>query len=384
MDMKSKKKSSKSKSGKADKSAAEEKPKPTIASPKSPDQFIQDLERSLSNGLLKPRKTNWTKIYQDELASYGGHETASPSLFLNTARVLTKNKKPMDAIRIATNCLESGLDDIQMLRSVGYVLLSTKVNEGTNMAVHVFDKVQELEPSEPQSYLDPSLARFQKAWNMFLEEGKDTDVAMVNDLLSNAQKGLTHVLNHRWANRFLEIEWPVLVLLHYIEDLIHQMKQDGVALDVPTWPSNELKKFSATDELPLHCKKFEPALMVWLGWDTDKTDVDLHVKEPSGTEVYYSNKRGKGSLLSRDFTQGYGPEVYLARKGAAQSGKYEVLAKYYASHQDSKLTGTTSAIVWTIGDERGPDQTQQRTIQFDFVRLNTHKQMNLVSTAKVL
>lgn len=219
---------------------------------------------------------------------------------------------------------------------------------------------------------------------MFLEEGKDTDVAMVNDLLSNAQKGLTHVLNHRWANRFLEIEWPVLVLLHYIEDLIHQMKQDGVALDVPTWPSNELKKFSATDELPLHCKKFEPALMVWLGWDTDKTDVDLHVKEPSGTEVYYSNKRGKGSLLSRDFTQGYGPEVYLARKGAAQSGKYEVLAKYYASHQDSKLTGTTSAIVWTIGDERGPDQTQQRTIQFDFVRLNTHKQMNLVSTAKVL
>ena len=64
----------------------------------------------------------------------------------------------MDAIRIATNCLESGLDDIQMLRSVGYVLLSTKVNEGTNMAVHVFDKVQELEPSEPQSYLDPSLA----------------------------------------------------------------------------------------------------------------------------------------------------------------------------------------------------------------------------------
>jgi uncharacterized protein YfaP (DUF2135 family) len=123
--------------------------------------------------------------------------------------------------------------------------------------------------------------------------------------------------------------------------------------------------------------------MIWLAWDTDKTDVDLHVKEPSGKEVDYSNKQGFGSLLSRDFTNGYGPEVYILKdygleKPAAMIGDYEVYAKYYASHQDSFLTGTTSAVVWTIEKDGG-----KRSFKFNLVRLNTHQQKTQVATAKV-
>jgi hypothetical protein len=53
-------------------------------------------------------------------------------------------------------------------------------------------------------------------------------------------------------------------------------------------------------------------VFIWLGWDTDKTDIDLHVMEPTGEEVSYSHKRSAstGAAVSRDFTQGYGPEVY--------------------------------------------------------------------------
>eukprot|EP00957_Ditylum_brightwellii_P014311 1077367-Ditylum_brightwellii.AAC.1 len=54
--------------------------------------------------------------------------------------------------------------------------------------------------------------------------------------------------------------------------------------------------------------------MVWLGWDTDNTDIDLHVKEPSGNEIYYGNRESDiGGNLSRDFTKGYGPEVYILK-----------------------------------------------------------------------
>merc|ERR1711998_670877 len=89
-------------------------------------------------------------------------------------------------------------------------------------------------------------------------------------------------------------------------------------------------------------------VFVWLGWDTDHTDVDLHVLEPTGEEVYYSHNRSAttGAAVSRDFTQGYGPEVYTLPK--APPGKYQVETNYYASHQDSRSTGSTSAIVWSI------------------------------------
>merc|ERR1719281_1718005 len=76
-------------------------------------------------------------------------------------------------------------------------------------------------------------------------------------------------------------------------------------------------------------------VFVWLGWDTDHTDVDLHVKEPTGEEVNYSHNHSRttGARVSRDFTQGYGPEVYTLRE--APKGKYDVEANYYASHQAS-------------------------------------------------
>ncbi|CAF0983376.1 unnamed protein product [Rotaria sordida] len=72
--------------------------------------------------------------------------------------------------------------------------------------------------------------------------------------------------------------------------------------------------------------------------DTNDTDLDLHVIEPTGEECYYSHKDTVISgMISRDFTQGYGPEEYFVRK--VVKGTYIVRAKYFANHQQS-LTGT--------------------------------------------
>ena len=46
-------------------------------------------------------------------------------------------------------------------------------------------------------------------------------------------------------------------------------------------------------------------LRISMAWDTDNTDIDLWVIEPSGEKVYYGNKTSsQGGLISRDFIRG--------------------------------------------------------------------------------
>ena len=123
----------------------------------------------------------------------------------------------------------------------------------------------------------------------------------------------------------------------------------------------------------LRCAPSTPA--GYQGWDTDHTDVDLHVKEPTGEEVYYSHSSSEttGAHVSRDFTDGYGPEVYTLPR--APKGQYAIDAKYYASHQDSTGTGSTSAIIWSV---KKLGRFDEEVVQFSSVRLTKHKQRQQV------
>lgn len=90
-------------------------------------------------------------------------------------------------------------------------------------------------------------------------------------------------------------------------------------------------------------------LQVLLTWDTDGTDLDLHVVEPSGEECYYGHRRtAAGGVLEVDDVDGYGPEVYLLPR--APLGEYRFTVAYY----DAGRAAQTEAVVEVILREGTP------------------------------
>jgi autotransporter-associated beta strand protein len=80
-------------------------------------------------------------------------------------------------------------------------------------------------------------------------------------------------------------------------------------------------------------------LVALIFWNTDGTDVDLHVTEPGGEECYYQHRQtASGGQLSQDVTTGYGPEIYILPR--APAGAYSVRAHYFASDANRASTRT--------------------------------------------
>lgn len=74
----------------------------------------------------------------------------------------------------------------------------------------------------------------------------------------------------------------------------------------------------------------DAAITIRLDWDKTAydTDIDLHVKDPSGHHIYYDNMRCScGGYLDRDDIKGPGPEHITY--SAAKPGTYEVLVHHY-------------------------------------------------------
>jgi uncharacterized protein YfaP (DUF2135 family) len=88
--------------------------------------------------------------------------------------------------------------------------------------------------------------------------------------------------------------------------------------------------------------KTKPRLRVVLSWDSDQTDVDLHVIEPDSSHVYYGERVSKnGGALDVDVTTGYGPEIYST--AGPLPGTYLVYANYYGG-QDANNVLTTAKV----------------------------------------
>lgn len=99
-------------------------------------------------------------------------------------------------------------------------------------------------------------------------------------------------------------------------------------------------------------------IVLIINWNTNNTDVDLHVIEPKGEECYYGNRKTKiGGKLTIDVTDGYGPEMYVLRH--AVDGQYRVSLRYYSS-DDTKTSSKTKVYLDFYQNWGRPDEKMTR------------------------
>ena len=104
-----------------------------------------------------------------------------------------------------------------------------------------------------------------------------------------------------------------------------------------------------------YAEKNQPKIRIVLAWDSDGTDLDLHVITPDGQHCYYGDRvLPNGGALDVDVTTGYGPEIFAMP--APIPGTYQIYLNYYGGGGDEDLT---VARVTVITHENTPDEKQQ-------------------------
>jgi hypothetical protein len=107
-------------------------------------------------------------------------------------------------------------------------------------------------------------------------------------------------------------------------------------------------------------------LLITMMWNTDQTDVDLHIGEPSGEVCSYQNKDTRiGGHITQDITTGFGPEMYTLPD--AMKGKYDVSVNLFGNRQSR--TSLRNKVHLTIYESFGKpaEKVTRKTIQLKTV-----------------
>jgi uncharacterized protein YfaP (DUF2135 family) len=115
------------------------------------------------------------------------------------------------------------------------------------------------------------------------------------------------------------------------------------SIEVRSADSKERKRVQFYDG---YAGRPQAKLRVVLSWDTDGTDLDLHVVSPDGQHVFYGNRAvANGGALDVDVTTGFGPEIYA--NPTPTKGVYHVYVNYYGAGEGRQDVTTAQVAIVT-------------------------------------
>ncbi len=250
----------------------------------------------------------------------------NPSFYFDIATYMFQKNQRKDGLRVISNLAELELENSELLRSLGRVLCQNKFSDE---AIFIFERVLDLRPFEPHSFIDLGLA--------------------YNEL-GNYQLAINYlykVIENRWDfdinSRFPGIE---LIVIHDINSIIYRHKGEV--------------DFSNIQECFI--KNMPVDIRIVIDWNANETDIDLHIVDPWEETCSYQNKRTAiGGKISNDITQGYGPEEF--RLKYAIEGEYEIKVHFYGTSKQTLIDDVTvRAFVYTnfgTTDEKKQNLTLQ-------------------------
>ena len=232
---------------------------------------------------------------------------------------------PDDALKALSSLVEQSPGDAILARDVGFSAMELG---HPDQAFFLFRRVADARPWEPQSY---------KAMADVLAKMGMADLAIVYYEVS---------VQGVWDGRFGEFHR--IAAVDYAR-FLRRITSGEVKTSVPEFA--KARAASLGNEAAMDGAD----LVVVITWNTDNSDVDLHVVEPSGEDCYYANRHTRlGGDLTQDVTQGYGPEMYVMRKAAP--GRYQVRAHYFAQQRNraSARTKVYAEVIegWNTPQER--------------------------------
>ncbi len=238
-----------------------------------------------------------------------------------------KNISSDDALKLLSSLLEKNPSDMVLARDIAYSAMNWDLN---HQAYFLLKRSIESRPFEPQGYYM---------------------IAKILDKIEKNELALLYyeiAYNGKWNQRFGAFNQIVgIEYLRFLQKNINN--KDFKFIDFAKEKIKTLQKehqFSDTD------------IVVVIAWNTDNTDIDLHVLEPNGEECYYQNKKTtSGGTITQDVTGGYGPEMYVLKK--APNGKYKIQVKLYSS--DNNKTSLRTKVLATVYQNFGKENEKTNT-----------------------
>lgn len=230
----------------------------------------------------------------------------SPAFYFDCANFFFQNKQPKVGLQILSNIAELTTQDSRLLRTMAMKL---KQHGYIELSIQTYRKVLTDRPEEPQSLRDLALALEIRANKQDYQEAIEL---------------LYKVITTRW-DRFHGIEITILMELNRLIPIAEKLNLEYGFIN---------EKLIALLDVDFR---------IVLSWDSDMTDIDLWVVEPSGEKVTYSKTLSRvGGMFHQDFTGGYGPEEYLIHK--APKGDYSIKVHFYGNNSP-ELSGATTLYV---------------------------------------
>jgi hypothetical protein len=245
---------------------------------------------------------------------------------------------------VLSNLLEEHTGDWVLTRDVAFAAMDWGF---ADHAYPLLRRVIDSRPYEPQTYL--AAARC-------LVEMDRTDLAIVYYEIA---------VNGSWNQRYRDFQ--KIALVEYVS-LLKQIERGQRQAELQEYAEARLDGLK--DRVPIG----EADMVVVMMWNTDRTDVDLHVVEPSGAECYYQNPQTpSGGRLTADVTEGLGPEMYYTPN--VEAGDYVLKAHYFGS--DANRTTARTKVFLTIYRNFGREDER---ILRNIVTLDEQKQMQTIMT----
>ena len=139
------------------------------------------------------------------------------------------------------------------------------------------------------------------------------------------------------------------------------------------------------DDVSLYADVPKRDIRIVLNWDTNGSDMDLWVWDPSGERVYYAHRTSAiGGELDVDITTGYGPETFTLEH--ARPGEYVVEVHNYSPGSAAITEITVSMLLFPDTDKEVRRQyrayTYKRTEVVPVTRFSINEALYFVESGR--